>query len=70
MYVVTYHRKFVGSYFIGVADSYENAERIIQEDLINSGETDCRLYHIAAVSLNVAHPIGIESAVATKPYIK
>lgn len=70
MYAVIYHKKAVGSYLIGVADSYENAEKIIQDDMKNFGETDCTLYHIAAVSLNVAHPIGIESSVAVKPYIK
>lgn len=70
MYAVIYHKKTVGSYLIGVADSYEKAEKIIQEDMMNSGETSCKVYSIVAVNLNLAHPIGIESSVAVRPYTK
>jgi hypothetical protein len=70
MYVVIYHQKYVGSYFIGVADSIYNAERIISQDMQNSNETRCELYHIENVGLNTVHPICIERVVAQDPYTK
>ena len=67
MYVVIYHSKNVGSYFVGVADSYEIAEKIIQQDMSNNG-TSCDQYHIEKVWLNAVYTLDIERVVAQDPY--
>jgi len=72
MFVVVYHGVDAGetgySHFIGVADSYANAEAIIKEDKMNVRETRDYVYHIEEVILDCACPFAIEAKVKEQPY--
>lgn len=70
MFVVTYHSESAGSHFIGVADSYENAEKIIQKDMRQMDEECPERYNISDVWVNCPCPFYIEKEVEVNPYTR
>jgi hypothetical protein len=74
MFVVVYHATDKNengySHFVGVANSYANAEAIIEEDKMNVRETRDYVYHIEEVILDCACPFAIEPKVREQPYTR
>lgn len=65
LYVVTFHNKDQGSYFIGVADSHAKAIELMNEDIAaNCGGTCANNYAITTVKSNALWVFNIADEVA------